>query len=110
VSHGVPSDDAPVISGPSFLGLNQPAPRKRASLSISPDAAPSSSNLDYLLEDEEEPRHGGGAKIILIVLALALAVGLGYLRWRNHGFPWSSSSTGKPSAAAQNPDDAASCE
>jgi zinc-ribbon domain/Sel1 repeat len=98
------TDDAPVISGPSFLGLNQPAPRKRASLSISPDAAPSSSNLDYLLEDEEEPRHGGGAKFILILLALALAVGLGYLRWKNHGFPWLSSSASKPSAAAQNSD------
>ena len=105
-SHDMPSEVGPVISGPSFLGLDQPAPRKRASLSISPDAAPSSRNLDYLLEDEEEPRHGGGGKFLLIVLALALAVGLGYLRWKNHGFPWLSSSTSKPSAAAQNPDDA----
>jgi hypothetical protein len=100
----VPSDVAPVISGPSFLGLNQPAPRKRASLSISPDAAPSSSNLDYLLEDEEEPKRGGAGKFVLILLALALAVGLGYLRWKNHGFPWLSASNSKPSAAAQSPD------
>lgn len=107
------SDDAPRsvsgISGPSFLGLNdsalhQPAPRKRASLSLDPHAAPSSSNLDYLLEDEEEPKSGGAGKFILILLALALAVGLGYLRWKNHGFPSLGSGASKPSAAAQNSD------
>jgi hypothetical protein len=104
MSHDVPSEVAPVISGPSFLGLDQPAPRKRASLSISPDAAPSSRNLDYLLEDEEVPRHGGGGKFLLIVLALALAVGLGYLRWKNQGLPWLGSGSSKPSAAVQNSD------
>jgi hypothetical protein len=62
----------PAISGPSFLGLNQPAPTA------------SSRNLDYLLEDEDEPKRGKG-KIVLILVALALVVGLGYLRWRHEG-------------------------
>ena len=93
----------PQISGPSFLGLNDPAPQKRASLSIDPHGAPSSSNLDYLLEDEEEPRSGGAGKFVLILMALALAVGLGYLRWKNHAFPSLGSGASKPSAA-QNSD------
>jgi hypothetical protein len=96
---------APVISGPSFLGLNQPesAPRRRGSLSIDPNSAPSSTNLDYLLRDdgdEEEERGGGAGKFILILLALVLAVGLGYLRWKNQGFGWLGSGTSKPSASA----------
>ncbi len=90
------SQPGPVISGPSFLGLNQPAPAaeprrasfSRDSLSIDPKSAPSSRSLDYLLEDEEEPRRGGAGKFFLIVLALALAVGFGYLRWKNQGFGW----------------------
>jgi hypothetical protein len=92
-SHSPPrvSREEPVISGPSFLGLNQPAPtpeRKRASLSIDPSSAPSSRNLDYLLQDEE-PRSGGGAwKVVLILIALALAVSFGYLRWKNQGLPF----------------------
>jgi len=73
-------------------------------LSIDPHAAPSSSNLDYLLEDEEEPRHGGGGKFIVILLALALAAGLGYLRWKNQGLGWLGSSKSKPTAAAQESD------
>jgi hypothetical protein len=96
------SDETPVISGPSFLGLNDPPPRKRASLSADPDAR--SSNLDYLLEDEDEPRRGGAGKYILILLALALAVGFGYLRWKNQQFGWLGLGTSKPSAAAQNSD------
>jgi hypothetical protein len=100
------SDDAPVISGPSFLGLNEPAPstRRRGSLSIDPNSAPSSRSLEYLLEDDEEPRRGGAGKYILIVMALALAVGFGYLRWKNQGFAWLNSSTKKPVASAQNSD------
>jgi hypothetical protein len=90
--------DAPIISGPSFLGLNDPAPRKRASLSVDPQAA-SSRNLDYLLEDEEEHGRGGAGKLVLILLALALAMGLGYLRWRNHGFAGLGSNDSKPAAA-----------
>ena len=98
------SDDAPYISGPSFLGLNDPAPRKRASLSTDPHASSSATNLDYLLEDEEEPRRGGAGKFVLIVLALALAGGFGYLRWKNHKFGWLGAGTSKPSATAQNSD------
>ena len=91
----------PSISGPSFLGLNQPsAPSgepRRGSLSIDPNAAPSSGNLDYLLEDEE-PHNGGAGKYILILIALLLAAGFGYLRWRHQPFPWQISDTHKPSA------------
>jgi hypothetical protein len=80
--------EPPAISGPSFLGLNQPAPTssKRGRLSIDPDSHSGSRNLDYLLEDDE-PK-GGGWKIALMFIALVLAVGFGYLRWKNHGFPW----------------------
>ena len=95
------SEDGPFISGPSFLGLNDPGPGKRASLSSDPHA---SSSLDYLLEDEEEHKRGGAGKFILILLALLLAVGLGYLRWKNHGFEWLGSAANKPAAAAQNSD------
>jgi len=96
------SQDPPAISGPSFLGLNDPAPRKRASLST--DSHSSSRNLDYLLEDEEEHRGGGAGKFFLILLALALAVGFGYLRWKNQGVPWLHLGPSKPAAAAQNSD------
>jgi len=124
----------PTISGPSFLGLNKPAPAKRANLSLEPHPPDASHNVDYLLEDEEPPRRSGGwTKFILILLALALAGGLGYLRWKNQAFGWlnpaskhiastPSSSTddaatpsatgsteeGKPSASSQPPQTATS--
>jgi hypothetical protein len=97
------SNDSPGISGPSFLGLNNPPPSKRANLSIDPHSHSSSGNLDYLLDDEDEPRRGGGGKVILFLLALALAGGFGYLRWKNHGFDWPRTSN-QPSATTQNPD------
>jgi hypothetical protein len=91
------------INGPSFLGLNDPAPRKRASLSSDPHS--SSNNLDYLLDDVDEPRRGGGGKFVLILLALALAVGFGYLRWKNQSLPtWLHLSASKPPATAQDSD------
>jgi hypothetical protein len=96
------------ISGPSFLGLNDPPPQKRSSLSIAPqslDPQPTSRNLDYLLDDEEPPKSGAW-KIILIGLVLALAGGLGYMRWKNQSFSWLSSATRKPAATTQ-PADAA---
>ena len=100
------SDDRPTISGPSFLGLSDPAPRKpNAGLSIDPHA--SSGNLDYLLDDEES-RGSGAGKVFLILIALALAVGFGYLRWKGHGFGWLTSTLNKPSAVAKNPDAAES--
>ena len=98
-----PASESPIISGPSFLGLNEAAPasRRRGGLSIDPGSAPGSGNLDYLLHDEEEEtRRGGAGKYVLILLALALAVGLGYLRWKNQGFA-QIFGTSKP-AAAQN--------
>lgn len=98
-------DDTPVISGPSFLGLNDPPPRKRASLSADPHHDSSSGNLDYLLDDEEEHNHGRSSGMyILILIALALALGFGYLRWKNGGFAWLNPSTHKP-AATQTPTD-----
>jgi Sel1 repeat len=78
----------PSISGPSFLGLNDPAPKKRASLSIDPHHGGHSGNLDYLLEDEEHPKRGGAGKILLILALLAVVGGFGYLRWKNGGLPW----------------------
>ncbi len=94
------------ISGPSFLGLNDPgpgraAPRKRASLSIDPHSAPGS-NLDYLLDEEEPKHHWGIGKILLILIALGLAAGFGYLRFKNQGLAWLNPSK-KPSVAQSAP-------
>src|SRR6266478_8974372 len=44
-----------------------------------------SRNLDYLLEDDE-PRSGKGL-LLLAVVAVALVVGLGWLRFRHSGIP-----------------------
>ena len=82
---------SPAISAPSILGLNEPAPAKRANLSLEPHAPDTPRNLDYLLEDDEAPRRmRGGTKFVLILLALALAAGLGYLRWKKDpkAFGW----------------------
>jgi len=86
-------DNTASISGPSFLGLNDAPPSrvtaaKRASISIDPDRAPPASNLHYLLEDEEDHKGSGIWKFFLILIALGLAVGFGYLRWKNQGFAW----------------------
>ena len=98
-------ESRPAISGPSFLGLNEPAPskpapRKRARLSIDPHSAPGS-NLDYLLDEEEPSHHWGIGKIFLIFIALGLAAGFGYLRFKNQGLAWLNGSK-KPAAVAQN--------
>jgi hypothetical protein len=103
----------PVITGPSFLGLNTPAPgTERAGMQDrnpeghrdgGRDQLRPSSSVDYLLEDEEEPR--GWGKWILMVVALALAVGFGYLRWKQGGFEWLNGGDKKPAAATtQTPD------
>lgn len=91
---------SPSISGPSFLGLNDRSPhrRTRASLSIDPH---SSSNVDYLLDEDDEPRHFGAGKVLLILIALGLAVGFGYLRWKNEGLSWLNQAIHKPAAAVQ---------
>jgi zinc ribbon protein/Sel1 repeat-containing protein len=117
-----PTPEGAPISGPSFLGLNDPplkdrplkdpapSPRRPGSLSIDPQSAPSSNSLDYLLEDDEDqPRSSGTGKFVLILLALALAVGMGYLRWRDHGFGWLGSDSGKrPAAQASDSTDSSS--
>lgn len=86
------SAESPIISGPSFLGLNTPSPAERmprghSIYALDQAPAKSSRNLDYLLEDEEEPRRGR-AKALMIFVALVLCVGLGYLRWKTGGFSW----------------------
>jgi hypothetical protein len=88
------SEYSPGISGPSFLGLNDPAPRQRG---LSADSQ-SSSSLDYLLEDEE-PKRGGAGKFALILLMLALVAGFGYFRWK-----WLVGSSKRPAVISQAPD------
>jgi hypothetical protein len=97
------AEHRPSISGPSFLGLADapPPPRSRGSLNIDPHGPSHSGNLDYLLEDEEEPASGGAGKIFLILIALALAVGFGYIRFKTHGFPWASAGSNKPATSTQ---------
>lgn len=77
------SSPEPLITGPSFLGLNKPAVEH----GHDEHGQHSSRNLDYLLEDEEEPKRGW-SKLLLLVLALALAGGFGYLHWKQGGFAW----------------------
>jgi hypothetical protein len=91
------SQETPTISGPSFLGLNQvpTPPRKRASLSIDPHAS-GPGDLDYLLEDEHPKHSGGGWKAVFIFVALVLAVGFGYLRFRTQGLDWLKQQLNKP--------------
>ena len=85
--NGSPGNSDPVISGPSFLGLNKPADgRGTRAYSSGSHHLPTSGNLDYLLDDdEEEPKRGGG-KFFLVLIALALIGGFGYLRWKQGGF------------------------
>lgn len=92
----------PVISGPSFLGLNKPGSGLDGGIpgSGADDRLRPSGDLDYLLEDEEEPRRGWG-KFLLILVALALATGFGYLRWKQGGFAWLNL-TGNRQAASAN--------
>ncbi len=96
----------PTITGPSFLGLNTPAAgtssRGGAPSDRHADGAHDvlrpSSNVDYLLEDDDEPPRGWG-KLILFVVALALAVGFGYLHWKRGGFDWLNVADKKPAVA-----------
>jgi zinc-ribbon domain len=108
----------PVISGPSFLGLNQPGRQSdqfdtglRATSGV--EQLRSSTNVDYLLDDEQErePRRGWG-KFFLIVVALALAAGFGYLHWKQGGFDWllngnKKPTTTQPDAGTSGPDSGA---
>jgi Sel1 repeat-containing protein len=105
----------PVITGPSFLGLGTPAGGTGSGRGAAQgdrqadrarDALRPSANVDYLLEDDEEPRRSRG-KFILVVLALGLAMGFGYLHWKRGGFDWLTAGEKKPSAAAAPAPDAA---
>ncbi|MFY9912225.1 MAG: zinc-ribbon domain-containing protein [Candidatus Sulfotelmatobacter sp.] len=98
------ADVQPTISGPSFLGLNQPAPapprstKRDESHGDGWEHLRASRNLDYLLEDDqEEPKRGWG-KLVFILVALALAGGFGYLRWKTGGFDWLTAGVNKPAA------------
>ena len=85
----------PGISGPSFLGLNQPTARRtwepaetaHDSTNRHDSNLHSSGSVDYLLEDDEAAGRGWG-KLALVVIALALLAGFGYLRWKQGGFDW----------------------
>src|SRR5258708_18690309 len=92
-------------SGPSFLGMDGPVSRnsdRGSSCGLSSHSSRTSGNLDYLLDDEE-PKSSAG-KIFMIRIALALAVGFGYLRWRHEGLSALMSGWQKPSAAAPSSD------
>jgi hypothetical protein len=108
-------ESAPVISGPSFLGLNQPGPRRSESEfdedgSRALDRLRASRSVDYLLEDDEPPRRAWG-KVILILVALALACAFGYLRWKQGGFDWLTAvGEKKPTSAQTAPDVAGSAD
>ncbi|PYX41773.1 MAG: hypothetical protein DMG81_02885, partial [Acidobacteria bacterium] len=62
-------------------------------------------SLDYLLDDDDEPKSHKGL-FVLFVMALALAGGLGYLRWRNGSLPSLRSLTAaiKPAQPTTSPD------
>ncbi len=91
------SSTGPVITGHSFLGLSSPGPA--VDRHDEHDPLRPSSNLDYLLEDEEEEPKRGWGKLVLMVVALALAVGLGYLHFKQTGFAGLTASDKKPAAA-----------
>jgi hypothetical protein len=90
------------ITGPSFLGLND-SPRQsetRPRVQGAQDQLQSSHSVDYLLEDdEEEPKRGWG-KVLVVLVALGLALGFGYLHWKQGGFDWVTGSANKPQTTA----------
>jgi len=98
----------PVITGHSFLGLSTPGPA--VDHHAEPDPLRPSSNLDYLLDDEEEEPKGGGGKLVLIVVALGLAVGLGYLHFKQAGFDGLTAGDKKPAATKPTSDAAPSTD
>jgi zinc-ribbon domain len=103
--HDSRDNDSPVISGPSFLGLNQPGPAttpRRSVLGLEPHARPVSRSLDYLLDEEDEPRSGAWRYILLLVM-LAAALGYGYYRWKSQTQGWTFASKPAATQGADNP-------
>lgn len=88
-----PAGPAPAYTGGIFnLGAPSEAPYQ---------------SLDYLLDDEDEPKSHTGL-ILFGLVALALVVGLGYLRFRNVGFPFPKPrSTASQTAPTPSPADSA---
>jgi hypothetical protein len=99
------SHSGPAITGPSFLGLSTPSTGGGSGghRDHHDPLQPSSGNLDYLLEDEEEHRSGPG-KLIFIVIALALAAGFGYLHWKSGGFDWLNGGDKKAAVTGSTPE------
>jgi hypothetical protein len=64
---------APAYTGGAFRLMGQ-------------EVEPGRRSLDYLLEDDEDSRSGVGRWLIALLVALALAGGLGYWRYRNGGW------------------------
>ena len=91
VARHEPPTPAPAYTGGIFnLGASNDAPYQ---------------SLDYLLEDEDEPKSHTGL-ILFGLIALALVVGLGYFRFRNVGFPFPKPrSTAAQTAPAAGPTD-----
>jgi hypothetical protein len=67
------------ISGPSFLGLGGEPPKG--------SYGESSRDLNYLFEEDEQPRRSYG-RFIGILLVLAVLGGLGYLQYKRSGGSW----------------------
>ena len=91
IRHREPAKPAPAYTGGIFnLGGAADHPQQ---------------SLDYLLDDDEEPTSHKGL-VLVFVIALALAGGLGYLRWRNGSLPSLRSLTAsmKPAPVTASPD------
>jgi zinc-ribbon domain/Sel1 repeat len=67
------------ISGPSFLGLGGEPPKG--------GYGETSRDLNYLFEEDEQPRRSYG-RFIGILLVLAVLGGLGYLQYKRSGGSW----------------------
>jgi hypothetical protein len=95
-----PEEPSPAITGPSFLGLNKSDGRGQRSgggdeLRI---GSYGRGAADYLLDDDDEPECRSG-KWLIILVALVLAGGFAYVRWKQGGFDWV---TGGSRPATQN--------
>ena len=90
------SPQTSTISGPSFLGLGSNAPHG--------GYGETSRDLNYLFEDDEQPRRSYG-RFIAIMLVLAICGGLAYLQYRRGGnswtAPWSKGPAQTPVQASQ---------